>query len=58
VLYVLNHGENFGARRGRVSFKTRFVERFRIEDPDLLAAIADGFPVPDTGEDPAPQAPA
>lgn len=28
VLYILNHGENFGARRGRVSFKTRFVERY------------------------------
>ncbi|SRR6056297_618857 len=48
VLYVLNHGENFGARRGRVSFKTRFVERFRIDDPDVLAAIADGFPMPET----------
>ncbi|WP_417524541.1 hypothetical protein [Marinovum sp.] len=32
VLYLLNHGENFGARRGRVSFKTRFVQRFRVED--------------------------
>lgn len=30
VLYLLNHGENFGARRGRVSFKTRFVQRFRV----------------------------
>ncbi|MGR3502787.1 hypothetical protein [Pseudaestuariivita sp.] len=28
VVYVLNHGENFGARRGRVSFKARYVERF------------------------------
>ncbi|SMX28938.1 hypothetical protein TRP8649_03066 [Pelagimonas phthalicica] len=46
VLYVLNHGENFGARRGRVSFKTRFVERFQIEDPDALAEIAEGFPQP------------
>lgn len=46
VLYVLNHGENFGARRGRVGFKTRFVERFRIDDPDALAEIAEGFPVP------------
>lgn len=53
VLYVLNHGENFGARRGRVSFKTRFVERFRIDDPSELAQIADGFPMPDVGDDPA-----
>lgn len=46
VLYVLNHGENFGARRGRVGFKTRFVERFAIDDPDTLAEIAEGFPQP------------
>lgn len=46
VLYVLNHGENFGARRGRVGFKTRFVERFRIDDPEALADIAEGFPAP------------
>jgi hypothetical protein len=32
VLYLLNHGENFGARRGRVGFKTRFVERFALKD--------------------------
>lgn len=44
VLYVLNHGENFGARRGRVSFKARFVERFRITDPALLEDVAQGFP--------------
>ncbi len=44
VLYILNHGENFGARRGRVGFKTRFVQRFRISDPDTLAAIASDFP--------------
>ncbi len=47
VLYVLNHGENFGARRGRVSFKTKFVERFRIDDPEELARIAQGFPLPE-----------
>lgn len=46
VLYVLNHGENFGARRGRVGFKTRFVERFRINDPVTLKSIAEGFPAP------------
>lgn len=44
VLYVLNHGENFGARRGRVGFKTRFVERFRIDDPKTLSEIAGDFP--------------
>ncbi|WP_136441180.1 hypothetical protein [Pacificoceanicola onchidii] len=44
VLYVLNHGENFGARRGRVGFKTRFVERFRVTDEATLSAIADEFP--------------
>jgi hypothetical protein len=47
ALYVLNHGENFGARRGRVAYKTRFVERFRIDDPDELAEVAEGFPDPD-----------
>ncbi|MBP0481076.1 hypothetical protein J5474_01030 [Sagittula sp. M10.9X] len=52
VLYVLNHGENFGARRGRVGFKTRFVERFRIDDPEELARIAEGFPLPE--DHPAP----
>ncbi|TCS62417.1 hypothetical protein EDD52_109157 [Primorskyibacter sedentarius] len=46
VLYILNHGENFGARRGRVGFKTRFVARFRIEDPQELQAIARDFPSP------------
>ena len=44
VLYVLNHGENFGARRGRVGFKTRFVQRFKIEDSATLRAIRDDFP--------------
>ncbi|MFP4326999.1 MAG: hypothetical protein ACLFQL_03245 [Paracoccaceae bacterium] len=43
VLYEVNHGENFGARRGRVGFKTRFVERFRVTDPQELAAIETGF---------------
>ncbi|WGW03335.1 hypothetical protein [Tropicibacter oceani] len=44
VLYILNHGENFGARRGRTSFKTRFVERFRITDAQILQDIAQDFP--------------
>lgn len=40
VLYLLNHGENFGARRGRVSFKTRFVQRFRVtDDAEIRAAF-------------------
>lgn len=46
VLYVLNHGENFGARRGRVGFKTRFVQRFRITDREELAQVAQDFPAP------------
>ncbi|MGR3271372.1 hypothetical protein DU478_05125 [Thalassococcus profundi] len=46
VLYVLNHGENFGARRGRVGFKTRFVTRFAVTDPATLNAIAAEFPAP------------
>ncbi len=32
ALYVLNHGDNFGVRRGRVSFKSRYVERFALTD--------------------------
>ncbi len=44
VLYILNHGENFGARRGRVGFKTRFVQRFKIRDASLLDAIRNHFP--------------
>ncbi|MDA7425919.1 hypothetical protein [Thalassococcus lentus] len=46
VLYVLNHGENFGARRGRVGFKTRFVQRFKITDAKTLDIIASQFPAP------------
>ncbi|MCA0961455.1 hypothetical protein [Salipiger bermudensis] len=45
VLYVLNHGENFGARRGRVGFKTRFVQRFRVAPRDWAAARRQ-FPEP------------
>ncbi|WP_254702313.1 MULTISPECIES: hypothetical protein [unclassified Roseivivax] len=45
VLYELNHGENFGARRGRVSFKTRFVERFTVRDAETLEAVRTDFPV-------------
>jgi len=45
VLYMLNHGENFGARRGRVGYKTRFVQRYRITDPDRLRTIRQEFPI-------------
>jgi hypothetical protein len=44
VLYVLNHGENFGARRGRVGFKTRFVARFAIGDAQSIADLDRNFP--------------
>lgn len=46
VLYLLNHGENFGARRGRVSFKTRFVERFQIADPHEAARLRRTYALP------------
>ena len=45
VLYVLNHGENFGARRGRVGFKTRFVQRFALPEKDW-ARVSDEFASP------------
>ncbi|NVO27337.1 hypothetical protein HJ526_07910 [Donghicola sp. C2-DW-16] len=43
ALYLLNHGENFGARRGRVSFKQRFAERFQITDAATLTQIRQDF---------------
>lgn len=43
VLYMLNHGENFGARRGRVGYKTRFVQRYRIDDRDILDTLKGEF---------------
>jgi hypothetical protein len=43
VLYLLNHGENFGARRGRISFKRRFVQRFALTDPDRIARVEAAF---------------
>jgi len=48
ALYILNHGENFGARRGRVGFKTRFVQRFKITDPAMLAQIRSDFALDDS----------
>ena len=44
ALYVINHGENFETRRGRGGFKQRFVERFRVTDPDQIANIKAAFP--------------
>lgn len=43
VLYMLNHGENFGARRGRVGYKTRFVQRYKVTDEATLAEIRRDF---------------
>ena len=43
VLYMLNHGENFGARRGRVGYKTRYVRRYKITDQAALAEIRRDF---------------
>lgn len=43
VLYMLNHGENFGARRGRVGYKTRFVQSYRIDDVEALDTIRGDF---------------
>lgn len=43
VLYLLNHGENFGARRGRVSFKTKFANRFEITDDKQLKGLRSAF---------------
>ncbi len=38
VLYIVNHGENFGKRRGRVGFKTRYVKRFPVADTAQILA--------------------
>ncbi|MFP7673726.1 hypothetical protein ACG74X_10280 [Marivita sp. S0852] len=43
VLYMLNHGDNFGARRGRVGYKTRFVQTYKIRDPRKIEQIRDDF---------------
>ncbi|MFV0336097.1 MAG: hypothetical protein ACK5JR_18745 [Tropicimonas sp.] len=45
VLYIVNHGENFGKRRGRVGFKTRYVKRFPVTDAAALARIGAHFPM-------------
>ncbi|WP_116133690.1 hypothetical protein [Tropicimonas sp. IMCC34043] len=44
VTYIVNHGENFGIRRGRVGFKTRYVARFPVTDREELRRIASDFP--------------
>lgn len=44
ALYILNHGDNFGARRGRVSFKSRYVERFALTTRADLDTFAKTFP--------------
>ncbi|MFV0360610.1 hypothetical protein [Tropicimonas sp.] len=44
AMYIVNHGENFGARRGRVGFKTRYVTRFPVTGDAALARIAADFP--------------
>ncbi|MFQ6550060.1 hypothetical protein AADZ90_019105 [Aestuariibius sp. 2305UL40-4] len=44
VMYLLNHGDNFGARRGRTSFKSRFAQRFEVRDEEQLAEIRARFP--------------
>ncbi|KNG93135.1 hypothetical protein [Pseudaestuariivita atlantica] len=43
VVYLLNHGDNFGARRGRVGFKARYVDRFALS-PSERAAFDAAFP--------------
>jgi len=42
ALYIVNHGENFGVRRGRIAFKTRFVRRFPVR-ADARDAIVSAF---------------
>ncbi|MBM7068174.1 hypothetical protein [Actibacterium sp. 188UL27-1] len=44
VLYIINHGQNFGARRGRTSFKTRYVQRFKTTDQKMQQGLAARFP--------------
>ena len=44
VLYEVNHGENFGARRGRTSYKTRFVARYRVTEAEMLREVIRDFP--------------
>ena len=43
ALYQINHGQNFEARRGRGGFKTRFVAKYAVSDPEQLRQIAHDF---------------
>jgi hypothetical protein len=44
AMYIVNHGENFGTRRGRVGFKTRYVRRYPVSGEGRLAQVAADFP--------------
>ena len=43
IMYEFNHGQNFGLRRNRGSFKSRFIKRYRINDPSRLEHLLKGF---------------
>ena len=43
IMYEFNHGQNFGLRRKRGSFKSRFIKRYRINDPSRLEHLLKGF---------------
>ena len=43
VIYEFNHGENFGLRRKRGNFKSRFAKRFKINDPSILKGLTKNF---------------
>ncbi|PRY25009.1 hypothetical protein CLV78_102186 [Aliiruegeria haliotis] len=45
AMYIVNHGENFGVRRGRVGFKTRYVTRFPVTSDAQRARIEADFPM-------------
>ena len=43
VIYELNHGENFGRRRKRGNYKSRFAERFKINNTSILKELTRNF---------------
>jgi hypothetical protein len=43
IMYEFTHGQNFGLRRNRGSFKSRFIKRYRINDPSQLEHLLKGF---------------
>ena len=43
IMYEFNHGQNFGLRRNRGSFKSRFIKRYRINNPSRLEHLLKGF---------------